>query len=194
MNETPQPAVPAGADPDHRHDTGHDRSGWGGALQPGRRPALVLVDMVRAYFDEGGAFQLPSTGPLLSASRLLKAARDAAVPVVHTCVRYAPGGADGGIFFAKVAGLAVFAADGPVDPDGPGGFRPEVGPAAGELVITKQMPSAFFGTSLAGTLTAMGVDTGLSVSDLVQPAAWVAGELGAAQPSALLGRAGGFPA
>ena len=31
--------------------------------------------------------------------------------------------------------------------------------AADELVISKQYPSAFFGTSLASTLTAMGIDT-----------------------------------
>ena len=47
---------------------------------------------------------------------------------------------------------------------------------------------------LVYALSRSGVDTGLSVSDLVQPAAWVAGQLGAAQPPALLGRAGGFPA
>jgi maleamate amidohydrolase len=32
-------------------------------------------------------------------------------------------------------------------------------PADDELVITKQYPSAFFGTSLASTLKGMGVDT-----------------------------------
>lgn len=157
------------------HGTGHDRSGWGGGLQPGPRPALLLIDMVRAYFDSGGAFELPSTAALESAARLLVAARGAAVPVVHTCVRYVPGGADGGVFFAKVAGLAAFAGEGPVGPDEPGAFRPEVAPAPGELVITKQMPSAFFGTSLAGTLTAMGVDTvviaGVSTSGCVRASA-----------------------
>ncbi|CAN5469558.1 hypothetical protein BH23ACT9_BH23ACT9_01600 [soil metagenome] len=109
------------------HGTGHDRSGWGGALRPGDRPALVLIDMVRAYFDEGGAFELPSQDPLHAAARLLAA------------------------------------------------FRPEVAPQPGELVIVKQMPSAFFGTSLAGTLTAMGVDTvvmaGVSTSGCIRASA-----------------------
>lgn len=157
------------------HAAGHDRSGWGGALQPGPRPALLLIDMVRAYFDEGGSFELPSRASLDSASRLLSAARGAGVPVVHTCVRYMPGGADGGVFFAKVAGLAAFAGEGPVGPDEPGAFRSEVEPRPGEVVIAKQMPSAFFGTSLAGTLTAMGVDTvviaGVSTSGCVRASA-----------------------
>src|SRR5690606_13295329 len=41
-----------------------------------------------------------------------------------------------------------------------------------ELVISKQYPSAFFGTSLASTLTAMGVDnvllTGLTTSGCIR--------------------------
>lgn len=42
----------------------------------------------------------------------------------------------------------------------------------GELVVSKQYPSAFFGTSLASTLTSWGVDTlvitGLSTSGCVR--------------------------
>jgi maleamate amidohydrolase len=48
-------------------------------------------------------------------------------------------------------------------------------PRDGEVVITKQYASAFFGTSLASTLTAMGVDTvvivGLSTSGCVRASA-----------------------
>ena len=163
---------PPGGPDDPGHASGHDRSGWGGTLRPGRRPALLLIDMVRAYFDAGGAFELPSTRALESATRLLDAARSSGVPVVHTCVRYAPDGADGGVFFRKVAGLRVFATDTSADPDGPGAIRPEVAPLEGEVVVVKQMPSAFFGTSLAGTLVARGVDTlvvgGVSTSGCVR--------------------------
>jgi maleamate amidohydrolase len=161
--------VSAGGDP---HSAGHDRSGWGGALQPGRRPVLLLVDLVRAYFDDGGAFQLPSDDAAASAGRLLAAAREAGVPVVHTCIRYAPDGSDGGVFLRKVAGLAVFAGEGPPGPDEPGGFEPRVRPADGERVVVKQMPSAFFGTGLAEQLHAEGVDTvvvaGVSTSGCVR--------------------------
>jgi maleamate amidohydrolase len=76
------------------------------------------------------------------------------------------------VFFRKVAGLRVFAADANDGPDGPGAIRPEVAPVDGEVVVVKQMPSAFFGTSLAGTLTAMGIDTvvvgGVSTSGCVR--------------------------
>lgn len=152
------------------HDAGHDRSGWGTPLRPGRRTALLCIDMVRAYYDAGGTFELPSTEPLRAASRVLAAARGAGVLVAHSGVRYAPGGADGGSFVRKVPGLLVFVGDSEA-----GQFRPEVAPRPDELVVLKQMPSAFFGTTLASTLTAAGVDTvlvqGVSTSGCVRATA-----------------------
>jgi maleamate amidohydrolase len=48
-------------------------------------------------------------------------------------------------------------------------------PVAGELVLSKQYPSAFFGTSLASTLHAAGVDTllitGFSTSGCIRATA-----------------------
>ena len=53
-----------------------------------------------------------------------------------------------------------------------GAFAEGLTPEKDELVITKQYPSAFFGTSLASTLTAMGIDsvllTGLTTSGCVR--------------------------
>ena len=47
-----------------------------------------------------------------------------------------------------------------------------IAPRADELVISKQYPSAFFGTSLSSTLTSLGVDTlliaGLTTSGCVR--------------------------
>ena len=149
------------------HAAGHDRSGWGTPLRPGRRPALLCIDMVRAYFDEGGAFQLPSTRSLKAASRVLAAAREAGVLVAHSGVRYAADARDGGSFVRRVPGLRVF-----VGATEAGEFRPEVAPRDDELVLLKQMPSAFFGTTLASTLTSAGVDTvlvqGVSTSGCVR--------------------------
>ena len=149
------------------HAAGHDRSGWGTSLQPGRRPALLCIDMVRAYFDEGGAFQLPSTHSLEAASRVLAAAREAGVLVAHSGVRYAADARDGGSFVRRVPGLRVFVGDTEA-----GEFRAEVAPQAEEIVLLKQVPSPFFGTMLAATLTEAGVDTvlvqGVSTSGCVR--------------------------
>ncbi len=146
--------------------------GFGLALQPGRRPALLVIDFVRAYLVEGSPLYAAAEPARAAAQTLLEAARRSGIPVVHTNVQYQPGGRDGGVFFRKVPALRCFEA----------GARPDLAefaaglePVAGETVITKQYASAFFGTSLASTLTALGVDTvliaGVSTSGCVRASA-----------------------
>lgn len=146
------------------------QAGFGRRLEPGRRPALLLVDLIAAYFTPGSELDLGDDACLTSAARLLAAARDAGVPVVHTRVQYAEGGVDGGVFFRKVGALRNLVGDNPL-----GQLMPQVAPRAGEPVIVKQYASAFFGTSLASTLTALGVDTvviaGVSTSGCVRATA-----------------------
>lgn len=141
------------------------RVGWGA------RPAVLVVDLVRAYTEPGGPFELPEPGPAVAATAsLVHAARAAGHPVVWTVVRYASDLADGGLFAQKVPALAAFA-------EGADGAWGELTltPAAGELVVAKQYASAFFGTTLAATLHAAGVDTvvvsGVSTSGCVRATA-----------------------
>jgi maleamate amidohydrolase len=72
----------------------------------------------------------------------------------------------------KVPALALFAAD--ADPIY-GAFAPDVLPRDGEIIIVKQYASAFFGTSLASTLTALRCDSliigGVSTSGCVRATA-----------------------
>lgn len=143
--------------------------GFGLALRPGRRPALLVIDFVRAYLVESSPLYAAAEPARAAAQVLLEAARRAGIPVLHTNVRYQPGGRDGGVFFRKVPALKCFEAD--VRPD-LAAYADGLEPAAGETVITKQYASAFFGTSLASTLTALGVDTlliaGVSTSGCVR--------------------------
>ncbi len=135
---------------------------FGGHLRFGRRPALLLVDVVQAYVEPGSAL------PVIA--RLATAARVAKVPVVFTQVVYQPGGADGGLFYRKVPALALFDRGAPL-----GRFTDTVVPAPAEVVVTKQYASAFFGTSLAATLSSWGTDTlvvtGFSTSGCVRATA-----------------------
>ena len=141
-----------------------------GSLPFGQRPALLIVDMVRAYFDPDSPLYLGGEEVLASNARLLAAARQAGVPVVFTNVEYAPGGADGGVFFRKVPALRCFEQGSPL-----GAFLPDLSPREGELVITKRYASAFFATHLAATLTSLAVDTllitGVSTSGCVRATA-----------------------
>ena len=133
----------------------------------GARPALLLIDFVQGYFDPACDLYAGVDAALASALRVRAAARAAGVPVVLTNVVYHPSAIDGGRFFEKARPLRYFLRGNPMA-DWPAGLVPE----ADELVISKQYPSAFFGTSLASTLTASGVDsvllTGLTTSGCVR--------------------------
>ncbi len=120
----------------------------------GQRPALILIDFVQAYFDHDCALYAGVEDALASALRVREVARSAAVPVIYTNVVYHEDGADGGVFFRKAPVLKNFIAGNPM-----GNWPLDLQPADGELVISKQYPSAFFGTSLATNLQDMDIDT-----------------------------------
>lgn len=130
------------------------RRAYDNELGFGERPALILVDLVRAYFDADCPLYADVDDALDSALRLLDAARQSGVPVIYTNVVYQAGGADGGIFFRKAKVLENFVAGNPM-----GDWARGIRPGPDEIVVSKQYPSAFFGTSLASTLTTLGVDT-----------------------------------
>jgi nicotinamidase-related amidase len=146
--------------------------GFGRALEPGRRPALIIVDFVMAYLQPGSPLYAGVETTRDYAAQLLRMARTARIPVLHTNVRFQASGRDGGVFFRKLPALACFAEG--ADP-ALARFDPALEPAPGETVITKQYASAFFGTTLAPTLTALGVDTlliaGVSTSGCIRATA-----------------------
>ena len=120
----------------------------------GESPALILVDFVQAYFDENCALYAGVEDALAVALRVRELARAAGIPVIYTNVVYHDEGRDGGVFFKKAPVLKNFLAGDPM-----GGWPSGLQPADDELVISKQYPSAFFGTSLASTLQDKGIDT-----------------------------------
>lgn len=142
-----------------------------GRLQPGARPALLIVDVVAAYLTEGSALFMDSAAAALASNRrLAEAARASGVPVVFTNVQYKSDGSNGGVFYRKAPVLQAFVEGSPL-----GAFPEDLGPAPGEQVFTKQYPSAFFGTGLAEALQAEGIDTliitGYSTSGCVRASA-----------------------
>lgn len=153
-------------------DADYAGAGFGNRLGFGRRPALLVIDFVEAYLDPASPLYAGVERERDAAVRLLKAARAAGIPIIHTNVRYQPGGRDGGVFFRKVKALSCFEAG---RHPAWAAFAKGLEPAEGETVVTKQYASAFFGTSLASTLTALGVDTaliaGLSTSGCVRATA-----------------------
>jgi maleamate amidohydrolase len=128
----------------------------------GQRPALLMIDVYRGVFgsgpqplmeaveDDPASCGLEAWSALPALTRLLQAARENVVPVVH------------------VTGDPVL----PRWSDGRDGLPPpstrredhyefmgQVAPIAGEIVLRKSGPSGFWGTSLAGVLVRLGVDS-----------------------------------
>lgn len=163
MNQAP--AAPLDLDADYQ------RAGFGASLPFGRRPAVIVVDVVQAYVQPGsGLFAQGFVDALAPNRRIVAAARAAGVPVIFTRVAFDASGRDGGLFFRKVPALRAFLPGSPL-----GAYAEGMEPLEGETVVTKQYASAFFGTSLASTLTASGIDTvvitGFSTSGCVRATA-----------------------
>ena len=141
-----------------------------GHLAFGNKPALLIVDFVMAYLDEGSPLYAGAEKALASNERLLAAARASGIPVIFTNVVYQPGGADGGLFYKKIPALRVFDSGSPL-----GEFPPSLAPKQGETIISKQFASAFFGTALCAELRAKDIDTllitGMSTSGCVRATA-----------------------
>ena len=137
-------------------DDNYARAKYHSAQKWGTRPALVLIDFAQAYFDE--AYPLfggeGCQSALDNAAKLAPAARAAGIPVIFTEVKYAKGGSDGGAFYSKVPALSCFDA-------GTDSQRLADGLSMEEddILVSKQYPSAFFGTSLDATLRWLKVDT-----------------------------------
>ncbi|HEX8421039.1 MAG TPA: isochorismatase family protein [Sphingomonas sp.] len=146
------------------------KAGFGGHLPFGDRPAVLVVDVCRAYLDPASPLYAGAEGALAANVTLVAAARAASVPVLFTRVRYSANGLDGGLFYRKVPALAAYLDDNPL-----GDFDDALRPQVDDIVVTKQYASAFFGTSLAASLNAQGIDTlvitGFSTSGCVRATA-----------------------
>ena len=149
------------------------RAGFGQGLTPGSSPALIVIDMAKAYFESDAPLYLGepvASSVKHSVARLIQAARADHIPVIFTAVRYQRGGADGGVFFRKVGALSCFEEGNRL-----GEFVEPIIPTPDDVVVIKQYASSFFATSLASTLTALRVDTlvvvGVSTSGCVRATA-----------------------
>ena len=145
--------------------------GFGGRGGFGRRPALVVIDMTLGFTDPESPLACDLEGPVSEIQKLLRAARQAEIPIVFTTVAYRESDKlTAAAFIDKVPALLTLEA----------GTRwaeidPRIAPEATEPVLNKLFASGFFGTGLSSLLTAAGVDTlivtGASTSGCVRATA-----------------------
>jgi maleamate amidohydrolase len=123
------------------------RQGFGGRLDLSGRAGLLIVDFTSGFADPsqlGGGNVRQAIGPT---RRMLAEFRLRQLPVAHSRIVFADDGSDANVFSAKVRGLLALTESSPAS-----AIVPELAPAAGELVVRKTAPSAFFGTALTSWL------------------------------------------
>lgn len=133
---------------------GYRSKGLAGRVGFGIRPAVIVVDFIIGFTDLGSPLASELESELGATLRLLEAARSRSIPVLFTTTVYEPDLKDAGLFVRKVPSLQLLVR---------GSRWIEVDPrlhrTPSEPVIEKRYASAFFGTPLASTLTAAGIDT-----------------------------------
>ena len=123
----------------HAESGVYKQQGFGTPLPVKGNIGLLIVDFVVGFADPktfGGGNIAPA---IERTTHLLAAARRHKWPVAHSRIVYAADGSDDNVFSLKVPGMATLTEDHPNS-----AIVPELTPAAGELVVRKTVPSAFF--------------------------------------------------
>ena len=139
------------------------------AIGLGKRPALVLVDVINGFTNPACPLGSESDAVVSACSALLDAFRDQQLPVFFTTVVYHDE-SQARVFRQRVPALNV------LEPDSEWvKIDPRVAPVDGETVIEKQWASGFFNTDLQQRLEATGADSlvvgGLTTSGCVRATA-----------------------
>lgn len=145
-----------------------DFEGFAGRVGWGTKPALLVIDMCVGFTSPESPLVCESDGVADAIAQLLSATREAQLPVIFTTVSYSEyEKRSNAILLMKMPG-GLKCAEGTkwVEIDS------RVAPLAHEPVMTKVVPSAFFGSTLSSLLRAEGVDTvivtGVSTSGCVR--------------------------
>ena len=131
-----------------------EEKGFGSSIEPGVRPAILVIDLSRAFTDPTTPVGSDLEEAVRNNQRILTAARAAGVPIFFFTVAFMPDFSDAGLLVEKQPACRVLLLGTPeVEID------PRLAPQDDEPVIVKKAPSAFFGTNLATMLIARRVDT-----------------------------------
>jgi maleamate amidohydrolase len=129
--------------------------GFGQRIGFGERPALVIIDMLKAFTDENAMLGANLDKEIAAIIPLLTAAHDRGVLVIFSTVRYDDADLkDAGIWALKQKGVTTLKADGHGwEVDLRLDFRKT------DTLLIKKYASCFFGTDLVPRLLAQRVDT-----------------------------------
>lgn len=132
----------------------YDCQGFGQSLELIPPAGLLIVDFINGFADP----EVFGGGNIKEAidhcKTLLTLGREWGWYICYTRMVYADDGSDANIFTEKVPGTLLF-----TENSNNSQIVAELAPTEGDLIIRKQFPSAFFGTTLASKLALQGVKT-----------------------------------
>lgn len=132
----------------------YSAQGIGGALMPGRKPAVIVVDFVTGFTDPAWAPGFVCNHEVAATAELLAVARVAGVPVIFSTIIFDRARQPASVWLSKMPAMECLVPDSPavrVDK--------RLSPRPDEPLIVKTAASCFTGTDLATLLVQLGVDT-----------------------------------
>lgn len=148
----------------------YQKAGFDGSLAPGSKPVFLIVDPARAYVDPECPLYAGVEDVAARIIDLKREAQEQGIPTIVTKVVHDDRALSGGVFVKKVPSLKWLRPDSPFSH-----YIEGLEPSGSDIEVTKQYASAFAGTSLQATLTAMGCDTvvvtGFSTSGCIRATA-----------------------
>jgi nicotinamidase-related amidase len=128
--------------------------GLGGRIGFGAKPAVLVIDMIRAFTDVACPLGSDLTPQIGAIGTLLGAARGRGVPVLFSTVAYDKHLREAGLWIKKIPANSYLVEGSPwVEVD------ERMERADDEQVLVKKYASCFFGTDLAARLISGGIDT-----------------------------------
>jgi maleamate amidohydrolase len=138
----------------HKEVETYQRQGFGASLELSPPYGLLIVDFVNGFADPAIFGGGNIAAAIETTKGLLAHARRQQWVIAHSRIVFADDGSDHNIFSLKVPGMLSLKENAPAS-----AIVSELAPEPGELLVRKQVPSAFFGTGLAAWLTQRAVQT-----------------------------------
>lgn len=152
----------------------YDKVGFGGKVGFGDRPAVLVIDLAKAWTDSGSPLGSDLSGPIAETVRILKVAREKNLPIFFTTMAFEADFSDIGDNVLRKKPVTHVQIKGTEWVE----LVPELERRSNEVLINKPRASSFYSTNLLSLLTGHQVDTliitGCSTSGCVRATAQTA--------------------
>jgi len=149
----------------------YEKVGFGGKVGFGDRPAILVIDLAKAWTDTSSPLGSDLSGPIAETVRILEKAREKNLPIFFTTMAFEPDFSDLGDNVMRKKPVSHVQVKGTEWVE----LIPELDRRPNEVLINKPRASSFYSTNLQSLLTGHGVDTliitGCSTSGCVRATA-----------------------